>query len=163
MIEIYFATTPSQFLQIETLANTIWKEHYVSIVSKQQIDYMLKKFQSVKAITNQIASGYEYFILNYNTTSVGYFAINKEPDTLFLSKLYVLKEFRGNKIGKRAISFIEQKAKTYQLKNIRLTVNINNTNTIEAYKKLGFKNIRPLITDIGNGFIMDDFEMLKEI
>lgn len=163
MTQIFLVSTPAQIIQIESLANTIWKEHYATIISIQQIDYMLKTFQSVTAITNQIDSGFEYFILNYNTTAVGYLAIKKQPDALFLSKIYVLKEYRGNKIGKNAISFLEQKVKTYQLKSIRLTVNINNTNAVKAYQKLGFKTIKPLITDIGNGFIMDDFEMHKEV
>ena len=59
--------------------------------------------------------------------------------------------------------FVEEKAKTYQLKNIRLTVNINNTIAIKAYEKLGFKNVGPIVADIGNGFIMDDFQMMKQI
>jgi hypothetical protein len=40
-------------------------------------------------------------------------------------------------------------------------VNKYNLNTLRAYEKLGFKNIGPSITDIGGGFIMDDFKMEK--
>ena len=61
------------------------------------------------------------------------------------------------------MDFIESKAKHYQLKTIRLTVNINNVNAIKAYEKLGFKNVGPLVTDIGNGFVMDDYQMEKAL
>lgn len=163
MTVIKIANTAPDYLQIETLADTIWREHYIPIVGKPQIDYMLEKFQSAKAIEKQIENGFEYFILNYDDVSVGYISIKQETDALFLSKIYVLSSYRGKRIGKAAIQFIEKKAKSYQLKKIRLTVNINNINSIKAYENLGFKIIGPLVANIGNGFIMDDYEMLKQI
>ena len=30
-------------------------------------------------------------------------------------------------------------------------------------EKLGFKNVGPLVTDIGNGFVMDDYQMEKAL
>jgi RimJ/RimL family protein N-acetyltransferase len=59
------------------------------------------------------------------------------------------------------INFIEDKAKTYNLNKIRLTVNRYNTNSIKAYEKMGFKNKREVVQDIGNDFVMDDYEMIK--
>jgi len=82
---------------------------------------------------------------------------------LFLSKIYVLKHYRGKKIGKRAMAFVEEQAKSCQLKSIRLTVNKHNTDAIHAYQQLGFKNMGSVVLDIGNGFVMDDFEMEKHI
>jgi len=162
MIEITPANKSSDFILIEDLADVIWREHYIPIVGKPQIDYMLDKFQSAKAISKQIKNeGFEYFIMTYNKTPTGYIAFKKEKEYLFLSKIYVLSAFRGKKIGKTAIKFIEEKAKTYQLKGIRLGVNIHNTNSIKAYEKLGFVIIDSFVTDIGNGFVMDDYIMEK--
>ena len=163
MINIKSANTTSDYQQIESLADTIWREHYIPIVGKPQIDYMLDKFQSLRAIQKQVEEGFEYFSLFYDETPVGYISIRQETNALFLSKIYVLSNYRGKKIGKAAMFFVEEKAKTYQLKNIRLTVNINNTIAIKAYEKLGFKNVGPIVADIGNGFIMDDFQMMKQI
>ena len=42
---------------------------------------------------------------------------------------------------------------------IRLTVNKYNQNTIYAYLKWGFKTIDAVVTDIGSGFVMDDYIM----
>ena len=44
-------------------------------------------------------------------------------------------------------------------KPIRLTVNKYNKNSIAAYRKWGFKIIDSVVTDIGSGFVMDDFIM----
>jgi RimJ/RimL family protein N-acetyltransferase len=80
-----------------------------------------------------------------------------------LSKLYVKKEFRGKQIGKATLHFIDAEAKQNNLKSIQLKVNKYNTKSIEAYEKLGFKKVKATITDIGNGFVMDDYEMVKVI
>lgn len=163
MTEITLATNTEDYKIIEDLANIIWREHYTAIIGKPQVDYMLDKFQSVEAIEGQISEGYEYYLLSNEDINVGYISINKEDDSLFLSKIYVVGEFRGRDIGKTALIFVEDKAKAYNLNKIRLTVNVNNLNSIKAYEKLGFKKIGPIVIDIGNGFIMDDFEMMKEL
>ena len=46
---------------------------------------------------------------------------------------------------------------------IRLTVNKYNQYTIDAYNKWGFKTVDSVVTDIGNGFVMDDYIMEYEI
>ncbi|AUP81126.1 GNAT family N-acetyltransferase [Flavivirga eckloniae] len=163
MTKIIVANTRELYLQIEKLADIIWREHYIPIVGKPQIDYMLDKYQSATAIEEQVVNGQGYFLIIYEDEFVGYLSIKKEVNALFLSKIYVLSNYRGKKIGKAAMAFIVEKAKSYQLKSIRLTVNINNTGSIKAYEKLGFVNVGPLVTDIGNGFVMDDYQMVKTV
>tara|TARA_R110002033_G_scaffold28469_5_gene63640 strand:- start:1296 stop:1820 length:525 start_codon:yes stop_codon:yes gene_type:complete len=163
MTVIKQANKTHDFETIETLANTIWRAHYIPIVGKPQIDYMLDKFQSVKAIKEQVATGYEYYTVFYEELPVAYMSIKLESEHLFLSKIYVLSDYRGKGIGKTMMDFIEEKAKNDQLNKIRLTVNKHNTNSIKAYERMGFKNVRELIQDIGNGFVMDDYEMVKMV
>ena len=161
MIEIKVAKTQSEYLLIEQLANTIWREHYPSIISIEQIDYMLAKFNSVEAIKQQIEEGSVFYCMMYEGLPAGYMAISKGNDYLFLSKLYVLKSFRGNKIGKATLQFIDSEAERLHLTSIQLKVNKYNTTSISAYEKLGFKKLKAMITDIGEGFIMDDFLLEK--
>lgn len=164
MIEITIANTKPDYILIEELADVIWRKHYIPITGIGQVEHMLKKYQSAGAIAKQVVEeGFEYFMLTFNKEPVGYISIKNEGEVLFLSKIYVLSEFRGKKIGKTAMQFIEDKAKNYQLKTIMLTVNKNNTNAIKAYEKLGFVNVRALVKDIGNGYVMDDYQMEKQI
>ena len=44
-------------------------------------------------------------------------------------------------------------------KKMWLTVNKGNENAIAAYLKLGFVRSGELLTDIGNGYVMDDYTM----
>jgi len=163
MIEIKVAKTQSEYLLIEQLADTIWRHHYIPITGIGQVEYMLKKYQSPEAIADQVEYGYEYYIINYHEASVGYISIKKEKNTLFLSKIYVLSDYRGKKIGKTAMKFIENKAKTYDLNKISLTVNRNNKNSVAAYERMGFMKIGAKIKNIGNGFVMDDYLMEKPL
>ncbi|SFZ91874.1 Ribosomal protein S18 acetylase RimI [Flaviramulus basaltis] len=161
MTEIIPAQTGSDYLLIETLADTIWREHYPSIISIKQINYMLKKFNSASAIENQIKEGFLFFYIIYDNIPVGYLSIKIETDYLFLSKFYVLKDFRGKGIGRYAFNFICELAVKFDLSSISLNVNKYNIDSIRAYEKLGFQKVRAMVTDIGKGFIMDDYEMEK--
>lgn len=153
--------------EIKTLANLaseIWREYWTIILSQKQIDYMLEKFQSEVAIKNQIESErYVYNILKDNANIIGYFGIAPKENYLFLSKLYIKKEFRNLGCGRLAFNKIKQISLQLNRKSIRLTVNKNNINTIEAYKKWGFKTIDSVVTDIGSGFVMDDYIMELEL
>lgn len=148
---------------IEQLAHTIWREHYIPIIGKAQVDYMLDKFQSTSAIQEQIDTGFEYFWIEFESMPVGYMAYKLEKDSLFLSKIYVLASYRGRKIGAAAMHFVEEQAKRYGLKTITLTVNKNNHKAINAYLSLGFVNLGSVVAEIGNGFVMDDFKMAKTL
>ena len=161
MINIKASNTITDYKVIEKLADIIWREHYIPIVGKPQIDYMLDKYQSVKAMQEQTQTGYEYYTVFYDELPVGYLCIKPEKDNLFLSKIYILTTYRGKGIGKTMMQFVSDKAKKYHLNKIRLTVNKYNRNSIKAYDKMGFKNVGPLVADIGSGFVMDDFEMVK--
>ena len=157
---ILSASTESDFAQIETLAREIWEEHYTAIIGVAQVAYMLEKFQSVKAMHEQIKEGYEYFMIQDTERLVGYLAFKEEAGGLFLSKVYVHASARGKGLGKAAIEFVKSEVDKRGLKQIRLTVNKYNHNSIAAYLKMGFEKTKELVMDIGEGYVMDDYEMV---
>ena len=163
MIEIRLATQKDDFEQIEKLGKVIWREHYTPIIGTEQVEYMLHKFQSVSAIESQILEGFEYYSLYIKEHVVGYLSFVKKEDSLFLSKFYLSKKERGKRIGKFALEFVVDKASVLGVKKISLRVNKYNSIAIKAYEKMGFETIDSIIMDIGNGFVMDDFVMVKTI
>ncbi|MHB8579208.1 MAG: GNAT family N-acetyltransferase [Ignavibacteriaceae bacterium] len=148
---------------VETLAKGIWIEHYTPIIGENQVKYMLEKFQSRQAIAEQITSGYQYFIIRQGNKSIGYLSIISRVNDLFLSKIYIKSYEQGKGFARKAIQFIEDLANGKGLKKITLTVNKNNVNSIKAYEKIGFKNLGSIVQDIGGGFLMDDYEMSKDL
>jgi GNAT superfamily N-acetyltransferase len=150
-------------VSVTGLARTIWHEHYAPIIGTAQVEYMLEKFQSEKAIAAQIErESYRYFLLSEGVRGwIGYAAVIVQKDALFLSKLYILAGYRGRGHGARAIGFFEAMARKKKLLRICLTVNKRNAASIKAYEKLGFVISDSVVMDIGNGFVMDDYRMHK--
>lgn len=163
MIDIRDAKNKEDYNIISDLGTIIWTKHYTPIIGSEQVIYMLNKFQSPTAIEAQIKEGYNYFILLSDERPVGYLSVIEKENTLFLSKIYVLEECRGQGIGKFGMGFVQNRAQKLSLNSISLTVNKYNTNSIKAYEKMGFENIGELVQDIGGGFVMDDYKMVKEI
>ena len=157
MLEFKKVVTPEEIKETSELAREIWNQHFICILSQDQIDYMVDKFQSEKAITEQIEQeGYQYYNFVLDGEKIGYFAICEKPDnTLFLSKLYIKKSFRGNGYARQAFEFIKDIAHKNGNTMICLTVNIHN-NAVPIYEKLGMKRIRSEITEIGHGYVMND-------
>ena len=63
MADIEQIKTDQHIVEIVDLATEIWNEYYVALTSKEQVDYMLEKFQSVNAIKSQIEEGWKYHLL----------------------------------------------------------------------------------------------------
>ncbi len=152
--------------QIETVAKLafeIWNQHFIPIIGKAQVDYMVEKFQSKRAISEQIESGYSYYLLRADDNYTGYMGVCPREDELFLSKLYIRASQRGRGFGRKAIEFLEELSGEKGLSKITLTVNKNNTDAIKAYEEFGFTNLGVFVQDIGNGFVMDDYKMEKVV
>lgn len=148
---------------IEVMADKIWKSHYTPIIGANQVEYMLEKFQSVKAMSQQIKEGYLYFTIALQDEFAGYFSIQKRKESLFLSKVYIDEQFRGKKLFDKVLKFIIDFAVEHQLKTIELTVNKYNTNSIEIYQSKGFKITQEAVFEIGNNYVMDDYVMNFDI
>ena len=162
MKSIVKVETKEDIILLAKKAHIVWHEYFKSILSLEQIDYMVEKFQSEGAITKQMNdSGYEYYFIMENNEVCGYTAIKKEEEKLFISKLYLLKDYRGKGLSSFGFKFIEDYLKKNKLKSMYLTVNKYNENSINVYKHWGFEIIRAEKNDIGNGFYMDDYIMEK--
>ncbi|MBO7610602.1 MAG: GNAT family N-acetyltransferase [Elusimicrobia bacterium] len=125
---------------------------------------MIEKFQSFNPLHEAInKNNYLYYLIKADNNVAGYIGLHEEDGKMFLSKLYILKEYRGKSVSSKAFEFIENLAKEKKLKSVWLTVNKNNNHAIEVYKHRGFVVIRKQVADIGNGFVMDDYVFEKVI
>jgi ribosomal protein S18 acetylase RimI-like enzyme len=159
-----YVQTKPQIRRLADLASAIWNEHFPTIIGQEQVDYMVCRFQSESAITKQIrCEGYRYYFIASDGKNVGYFAIRPDPDALFLSKIYILRDYRGHGLARASFGFIEDQCRLMKLPRIRLTVNRGNTHTVDIYRKIGFSIVRNQVVDIGGGFVMDDFVMEKPV
>lgn len=163
MIRLKPAASGEEFKTIARLADTIWREHYIPIIGKPQVDYMLSRFQTAEAMAEQARDGMRYYVISYFGKPAGYFAFEHLGDELFLSKIYVLKSHRGKGLARTAMEEIHRQAEDWGCRQIALTVNKHNKASIAAYQRLGFQLGKGTIKDIGDGFIMDDYRMTLEL
>ena len=144
---------------IQQLAREIWDEHYIKILSQEQIDYMLDKFYSSEKIASEIEEGIIWEMLWNEENPIGYLVCKLESDKLYISKIYLKAETRGKGLGKFLLNHAKELAKQNQKKSVYLNVNKYNSDSIAFYERNGFVKIDEGIFDIGNGFVMDDFIM----
>ena len=158
------ADTDEQIRQIADLARIIWNEHFTPIIGKDQVDYMVEKFQSYPALKKQLDDGYEYYQIFNSGEFCGYTGIHPGEDgRLFLSKLYIRKDHRGRHLATRVFDFLTDLCRERGYSAVWLTCNKHNNNSLGIYRHLGFQTIDTQEADIGGGFIMDDYIMEYQV
>lgn len=149
------------------VAEKAWMETYENLLPKGQPEYMIEKFQSPPAVKEQMASqGYIYrLILGDGVPGgfVGYAPGYEGRNEIFLSKLYLLPALKGIGAARKALNLVEAEAHRLGYPSIRLTVNKGNTHAYEVYRHWGFEAVESTVTDIGSGYVMDDYIMVKPV
>ena len=154
--------SPEQIASVARLARETWTEHYVPIIGSAQVEYMLEKFQSEAAVARQISGeGYEYYLV----PDSAYLALvpDVKNKSVLLSKIYVKTTQRGTGLGRALVEFAAVRCRELGANELWLTVNRNNAGSIAFYERMGFRKTNEMVTDIGNGFVMDDWRMAKAI
>jgi len=155
--------SPAQVREASRLAAEVWQEHYTPIIGAEQVAYMLSRFQSAEAIQRQIDEGHCYYLASMQGVAVGYCAIVPAQDSMKLSKIYVLKAWRRHGIARAMLHTIEEVCLKRGINELWLTVNIHNRLALNWYHQRGFINTGAIVQDIGNGFVMDDYRMVKRL
>jgi ribosomal protein S18 acetylase RimI-like enzyme len=148
------------------LARDIWYRHYPGIITVEQIEYMLARGYTPEAIRAQIAGGEAWWDkLSLDGKLVAFSACvrGEPPDALKLDKLYVSYELRGRGYGSLLLDHAEKRARELGCRRVYLQVNKNNRSAIEAYLRNGFAVAESVTVDIGGGFVMDDYVMVRKI
>jgi GNAT superfamily N-acetyltransferase len=144
--------------QLAQLAGQIWRSHYPAIIGSAQTEYMLEQFHSEAIIRRQIVDAeLEYFLFRYRGQWQGYLAFGVQGQDCLLSKLYVHPERQGRGLGRQALDFVRIRARALGCNAIVLGVNRHNFQALDAYLSWGFEVEKTLVSDIGQGYVMDDY------
>ena len=147
------------------LAYRIWHAHYPGIITPEQIDYMLERGYTRQVILDEMGSqGVIWLAIRTGGVMIGFASLGPHaPGTMKLHKLYLLPDYHGTGIGARALAEVEQIARDSVAAALVLNVNRHNTKAIRAYERAGWQVAETVVVDIGNGFVMDDFVMTKQL
>jgi len=151
---------------IAELAGIIWRACYPGIISHAQIDYMLARMYSPEVLRDEIrAQGIRYDCLLLDGKPAGFAAYGPTEQTgvVKLHKLYLRAEVHGRGLGSRLLQQVEREVRAAGARRLVLSVNKRNAKAIAAYRRNGFVIAESVVTDIGGGFVMDDFVMAKDL
>lgn len=143
-------------------ARSIWLQHYPGIITLEQIEYMLAQRYSLTALRAEISTPdhwLEMLILGDNL--LGFANYFKKDAHMKLDKLYLHEKYRGQGFGRLLIDHVCQAALREGCTKVLLAVNKNNQTAISAYQRNGFTIQQAVVVDIGGGFVMDDYLMIK--
>jgi len=151
--------------EIASLAAVIWRAHYPGIITPAQIDYMLARMYDVTVMRREVETGVAYDRLLVNGTLRGFASYGPASDARItkLHKLYIHPDFQRHGLGGKLLRHVESVASSRGFTQLVLAVNKRNETAIAAYRKNGFTIREAVVTDIGGGFVMDDYVMVKSL
>ncbi|MDP2027915.1 GNAT family N-acetyltransferase [Sulfuriferula sp.] len=160
------ALRDDQVEALSALARHIWLQHYPGIISPAQIDYMLNQRYNAAAIRqhlHQPGSGWD--VAQQDSSLIGFvhYCLDTEPQRLKLDKLYVHPDWQRRGVGAALLARVEAAARRQQRSVIQLRTNKHNHLALAAYRKYGFEMAAEVVTDIGGGFVMDDYVLEKTL
>jgi diamine N-acetyltransferase len=148
------------------LARDIWYAHFPSIITVEQIEYMLDQRYRPEVIRSQLASGtawWDKLLLDGAMVAFTSYELGEDSDAMKLDKLYVRYDLRRRGYGSLLMHHVEERARAHGRTRLYLQVNRNNGSAIDAYLRHGFSVSEAARFDIGRGFIMDDYVMSKAL
>lgn len=152
---------------VKRLAHEIWHACYPGIIPVGQIDYMLTIWYELGAMAREMETRDVWFALieAENLGPVGYLSFEKVPNeaVVFINKLYVLPQMHGRGLGAAALSWTADRARELEADRLQLRVNKKNATAIRSYLRGGFTFKEDVVTDIGSGYVMDDFVLEKAL
>jgi ribosomal protein S18 acetylase RimI-like enzyme len=150
---------------LQDSAHRIWHAHYPGIITVEQIDYMLAEgYSSDRIAAEMTKQGVTWLKILDDKQMIGFAAFGPYGEqTVKLHKLYLDVACHGRGIGSAALAEIEQRATADGATAIILNVNKYNYKAIASYQRNGFMVADAVVNEIGNGFVMDDYVMRKEL
>jgi len=149
---------------VSALARTVWQATYLPLISQAQIDAMLADRYAPQCIREQLDDPrHAWWVARQSQALAGFAHAILDESGCKLDKLYVhpIQQRRG--IGAALLQAIAGWARAQQARRLWLQVNRGNAQAIRAYEKYGFHIVESRVFDIGNGFVMDDHVMEREL
>jgi len=151
---------------IAGLAGEIWRRHYADIISAAQIEYMLNQRYEPQIIRAELLRHdlwWDKLLVGDAITGFASYFLTAQPGEMKLDKLYVHQDHQREGYGGMLIAHACKRACVQGCSRLTLAVNKNNRIAISAYRKHGFQVSTGVVKDIGGGFVMDDYIMVKAL
>ena len=151
---------------LSALAAEIWRAHYPGIISGAQIEYMLAERYNealIRAELTRIDLWWDVLMLDGQMTGYTSYFLTGVAGEMKIDKLYLHPRVHRQGYGGTLINHVAAFAARRGCKRLTLAVNRHNQTAIAAYRKHGFQIADTSVKEIGGGFLMDDYIMVKTV
>jgi GNAT superfamily N-acetyltransferase len=151
---------------IAALAGVIWRSYYPGIISRVQIEFMLDWMYSLETLKDELhyhSIRFEKLLVADELAGFASYGPTNEPRVFKLHKLYLRPDLHGGGLGSLLLSHCERTAAGLGANQMLLAVNKQNRRAIRTYERNGYAVLNSTVTDIGGGFVMDDYIMSKTL
>ncbi len=159
-------TTANELERIRLVAGKVWPQTYKDILSEKQISFMMEMMYSPSVMEKELACGYSFDLCIVDGVDAGYIsfsACDGIPGRAKLHKVYLLHSYHHRGIGQKMLLHACKRCREKGFSSLCLAVNKQNLTAQKAYLKAGFTVKKSLCTPIGEGFVMDDYIMEKNL
>jgi ribosomal protein S18 acetylase RimI-like enzyme len=160
---------PVKEADVETLAvlaREIWHAHYPAIITIAQIEYMLAQRYEPRIVREELGRDdiwWDKLVVGEAMAGFASYFLAGHRGEMKLDKLYVHPRCQRRGYGGRMIARAAERARERGCDRLVLAVNKKNQGAIDAYLKHGFRVESEVVKDIGRGFVMDDYVMVKSV
>ena len=147
---------------IRKIAEIAFPATYSSIITGEQIGFMMAWMYSEDSIRNDIEGDVTFILLNVDGKDIGYVSFGPEGEHYHLHKIYLLPDFQGKGFGRLLFTAAEDEMRSRGVKMFELNVNRHNK-AVDFYIRMGMHIDRSGDFDIGSGFYMNDYIMQKDL
>ena len=151
---------------IHQMAWVVFPHTYKTILTSEQIEYMMEWMYSEKNLLKQMEEdGHIYYLAMKGDEPAGYLSIQPEGEHVFhLQKIYVLPSYQGCKLGKLLFEQAIKAIKEIHPAPCQMRLNVNRENkAVTFHQKMGMTKVDEGEFPIGNGFYMNDYIMGLDI
>jgi GNAT superfamily N-acetyltransferase len=151
---------------IRQIAYRSWPATYGTILSKEQIEYMLILFYSDETLCENLnKKGHRFVLVHDDTTCIGFASYEHnylDKNVTRLHKIYLVPEAQGKGGGKLLIDTVERLA--MENLSVAISLNVNKFNkALSFYQKIGFKVVCEEDIELDFGYLMEDYVMEKQL
>ncbi|MDO5519020.1 MAG: GNAT family N-acetyltransferase [bacterium] len=145
--------------QIKYISEKTFFETFMDQNSKEDMEEYSKEHFSYEQLESEVRNQYsKFFIIRSKEEAVAYMKVNFDKaqteeghsNTLEVQRIYVLKEYKGKRIGKALIQRAINIAKNHNLDYVWLGVWEHNFAAIKFYEKQGFKKFSSHVFKLGD-------------
>lgn len=155
--------TRADIPRMSQVINTAYREAFSGLLSEETINKYADEKRRVKCLEELFSGKLPHYVVIHDGVLCGALTASipkKElPFTVEIVQLYVLKERRGQRLGKKLLSHALCSYRKLGYKTAVLTTLEENENAIAFYKHFGFQSVGLIATGLEGGKRLEKFRI----